>query len=526
MHNEFVVAIDDIARIYHQISSKEAELLLLTDGFNGSFILRNSSSVVGAYTLSLRVGSKITHFKCKNLDLQSNQNVKNLSVYDHVMNLLEQKYLQTTDGRTLQLGTPMYSKMPNIRYYHGVLPKLQSENLILEYGMTGAYLLRTCKDNPGELIISYSNEGKVNHVAIVMENGKYKLDPNDYDFDDIDQLIVHYQKNPLLHYNNLKLHLYNPVLFTSFHVNKISEYYTWLENVNEQNVSGFQNEYKVLEKDTFVNTQFGFAAGTNAENKTKNRYRNILPYDHSRVIVHNNEIKNNLNQTIASDYINANYININNLNKLKERNILFKNYIASQGCLRATVVNFWSMIFEQECKLILMITQEVESLRIKCYRYWPDVGKQMVYQTTDYGKMAIETISCAAFDHSTVRRIKIDVSLPKASSFVVTQLQYTSWPDHGVPVDPESFLNFLSFANELYHKDESIVLVHCSAGIGRTGTFIACDVILKILNSSVPNSIIDIFNIVKDIRKFRRGLVQTDSQYKFIYTVIKHYQNT
>uniref|UniRef100_A0A6Q2WWW7 Tyrosine-protein phosphatase non-receptor type 13 n=1 Tax=Esox lucius TaxID=8010 RepID=A0A6Q2WWW7_ESOLU len=232
--------------------------------------------------------------------------------------------------------------------------------------------------------------------------------------------------------------------------------------------------------------------GQTKENKKKNRYKNIVPFDTTRVILG------------KDGYINANFINM----KVKDEEF---RYIACQGPLPTTLGDFWQMVWEQKSDVIAMMTQEVEGGKIKCQRYWPDTPRtaEMVDE-----RLQITLIKDQHLDNFVIRLIEVkDIQTEDIQH--VTHLNYTGWPDHGTPTQPEQLLTFISYMRNIHQSGP--IVTHCSAGIGRSGTLICIDVVLGLISKDAD---FDISDVVRSMRLQRQGMVQTEDQYIFCYQVI------
>uniref|UniRef100_A0A8C2WLJ2 Protein tyrosine phosphatase non-receptor type 13 n=1 Tax=Cyclopterus lumpus TaxID=8103 RepID=A0A8C2WLJ2_CYCLU len=233
--------------------------------------------------------------------------------------------------------------------------------------------------------------------------------------------------------------------------------------------------------------------GQTKENKKKNRYKNIVPFDTTRVVLGRD-----------GGYINANFINMS----VKDENYM---YIACQGPLPTTLGDFWQMVWEQKSNVIAMMTQEVEGGKVKCQRYWPDTPRtaEMVDD-----RLQITLIKDQYLDNFVIRLIEVkDVQTNEIQR--VTHLNYTGWPDHGTPSQPEQLLTFISYMRHV-HRSGPIVS-HCSAGIGRSGTLICIDVVLGLISKDAD---FDLSDVVRNMRLQRQGMIQTEEQYVFCYQVI------
>ncbi|XP_034530063.1 receptor-type tyrosine-protein phosphatase O isoform X3 [Notolabrus celidotus] len=231
-------------------------------------------------------------------------------------------------------------------------------------------------------------------------------------------------------------------------------------------------------------------------NRPKNRYTNILPYDFSRVklmSMHNDE---------GLDYINANYIP-----GYKHT----KEYIATQGPLPETRNDFWKMVLQEKSPIIVMLTQCNERRRVKCDHYWPFTDEPVMY-----GEISAEMLSETESPEWTIRKIRLGYA---DESLDVLHLNYTSWPDHGVPTVNaiESILQFVHIVRQQANRTKDPIIVHCSAGVGRTGTFIALD---RLMQHIREHEFVDILGMVSEMRSHRLSMVQTEEQYVFIHQCV------
>uniref|UniRef100_A0A3B5PXI7 protein-tyrosine-phosphatase n=1 Tax=Xiphophorus maculatus TaxID=8083 RepID=A0A3B5PXI7_XIPMA len=227
-------------------------------------------------------------------------------------------------------------------------------------------------------------------------------------------------------------------------------------------------------------------------NKPKNRYANVIAYDHTRVVLAPTD------GILGSDYINANFID-----GYRKQNA----YIATQGPLAETFGDFWRMVWEQRTASVVMMTRLEEKSRIKCDQYWPSRG------TETYGMTQVTLLDTMELATFCVRTFSLHKS-GSSERREVRQFQFTAWPDHGVPEYPTPFLNFLRRVKACNPPDAGPIIVHCSAGVGRTGCFIVIDAMLERIRHERT---VDIYGHVTLMRSQRNYMVQTEDQYSFIH---------
>nr|NP_001027610.1 tyrosine phosphatase [Ciona intestinalis]BAB00633.1 tyrosine phosphatase [Ciona intestinalis] len=242
------------------------------------------------------------------------------------------------------------------------------------------------------------------------------------------------------------------------------------------------------------------------QNVTKNRYRDISPYDSTRVI---------LNGIVDTDYINANYVNM-----FIPGNNWTNRYIACQGPLPNTSFDFWEMVWEQKSTLIVMLTTVVERGRPKCHQYWPDGGTSVQFGPFIIESVTEEVTPSFAFRDFKLYKCNEDAEvngndLTKGRD--IRQMQYIAWPDHGVPDDSSDFLDFVLRVRQNRVGMAIPSTVHCSAGIGRTGVLITMETAMCLIEANQPVYPIEIARAMRDQRAM---MIQTPSQFKFVCDAI------
>ncbi|XP_052807926.1 receptor-type tyrosine-protein phosphatase eta-like [Mya arenaria] len=278
---------------------------------------------------------------------------------------------------------------------------------------------------------------------------------------------------------------------------KLTEFPAFVEKMHKDNDLIFADAYKTI-KEPSPKHPCTVAKSQNC--RAKNRYTHSFPYDHSRVKLRPSD------NVGGSDYINANYI---------PGYTSPSEYIATQGPIQATFDDFWRMVWEQNVDIIVMLTKLVENGRIKCDKYWPDVNKPKYY-----GDLLVSVASESNLSDYILRIFEIKLNGERRS---VRQFAYLKWPDMGCPEFPEMLLEFLEAVkvhNKRQHhtRDKGPMVVHCSAGVGRTGTFIVVDHLMQHIRH---HDDVDVYKLVLDMNNHRCNMVQTEDQFIFIHECLK-----
>jgi len=269
-----------------------------------------------------------------------------------------------------------------------------------------------------------------------------------------------------------------------------------IDELKTEGATKFTAEYESIEP----GQQFTWDNSSMDINKPKNRYANVIAYDHSRVVLQP------VDGVVGSDYINANYCD-----GYRKQNA----YIATQGPLPETFADFWRMVWEQRSSTIVMLTRLEERARVKCDQYWPARG------TETYGVMCVTLTDTQELATYVIRTFQLQRVSSAHMGYTdrreIKQFQFTAWPDHGVPEHPAPFLQFIRRIHTLNPADSGPIVTHCSAGVGRTGAFIVIDSMLERMKHERT---VDVYGHVTCLRAQRNYMVQTEDQYIFIHDAL------
>uniref|UniRef100_A0AAZ3SPZ0 protein-tyrosine-phosphatase n=1 Tax=Oncorhynchus tshawytscha TaxID=74940 RepID=A0AAZ3SPZ0_ONCTS len=257
---------------------------------------------------------------------------------------------------------------------------------------------------------------------------------------------------------------------------------------------GFKEEYESF----FEGQSAPWDSAKKDENRMKNRYGNIIAYDHSRVRLQAIEGEQ------SSDYINANYVD-----GFTYTQPLSPVLFLSSGPMQETVYDFWRMVWQENTATIVMVTNLVEVGRVKCCKYWPD-------DTEIYRDMKVTLIETQLLSEYVIRTFAVE---KRGAHEIreIRQFHFTGWPDHGVPYHTTGLLGFVRRVKSKTPANAGPMVVHCSAGAGRTGCFIVIDIMLDMAERE---GVVDIYNCVRELRSRRVNMVQTEEQYVFIHDAI------
>ncbi|XP_022215522.1 tyrosine-protein phosphatase non-receptor type 61F isoform X2 [Drosophila obscura] len=271
---------------------------------------------------------------------------------------------------------------------------------------------------------------------------------------------------------------------------------------NKKTGSGWHRYYKEISEKCdrgAKEQQFSTLESERSQNRGLNRYRDVNPYDHSRIVLKRGNV----------DYINANLVKLERADR---------QYILTQGPLEDTVGHFWLMVWEQKSIAILMLNKVTEKKQIKCHQYWPNqFGPEKALKLKDE-LLTVELVRCEEYQNFVRRWFKL-TDLETQKSREVMQFHYVTWPDFGIPSSPDAFLKFLQQVRDsgCLSNDVGPAVVHCSAGIGRSGTFCLVDCCLVLVDK---HGECNVSQVLCELRSYRMGLIQTSDQLDFSYQAI------
>ncbi|KAK3104544.1 hypothetical protein FSP39_004620 [Pinctada imbricata] len=522
-------------RWFHpRINGLDAEALLRETGHEGSFLVRHSTSRADDYTLSVRSRGDVIHIKIQNkgdyYDLYGGDKFATLSE-------LVKYYMDGRESIKEKNGDPVDLKYPVIcedanteRWFHGHMSGREAEKILMEKGSEGTFLVRSSQSKPGDYVLSVRSGDKVTHIMVSYDEKKKTYGIQKRNYSSLLLMIEEIKKNPLKETTGTakEIRLKTPCNSTRISASALQNRVKDLEKIedaqpNAKSKEEFAAEFEQLQQ-MDLSTQYSKKEGERPENKRRNRYKNILPFDHSRIVLRDGDPT-----VTGSDYINASLIEVPDVDGKGNR----KTYIATQGCLPATLTDFWRMTWQENCRVIVVTTKEVEKGKVKVVRYWacpedPD-GPERVFDGYNC-QYIVKYVTERKLSNFVVRELELSkVKNGKTEGpRKIYQFHFLTWPDYGVPGDPGVILSFVESVNR---QQESIkgagpIIVHCSAGIGRTGTYIVIDIILEQIEFYGLDCEIDVQKTIQSTRTFRSGMVQTEGQYKFIYKTLLHFIET
>ncbi|XP_078463992.1 tyrosine-protein phosphatase non-receptor type 11-like isoform X4 [Lampetra planeri] len=525
-------------RWFHQeLDGPKAGELLMTFGDEGSFLVRRSSTNYDDYVLCVRQGDQVHHIKIQHTgDVFDLFGGEKFAVLDELVQFYSENLgllVLKEGGDPILLNKPLPCREPTSnRWFHGMLRATEAEKLLLAPRVSaGSFLARESMSKPGQLALTVRSQDGVDgkgglpviiHVQVQIKEERYSIGDGK-DFDSLEQLVDFYRSHAITaHTKSHPDHefiLTKPLCTSSLLAAELparvqelersrhggSQYprrrpYGSVGRRSSSYTNGFGLEYETLQLNEHA--ELTRNVGKDPCNKGKNRFKNILPFDNTRVVLKGGQ-----------DYINANYIVVKTGDAVPQC-----RYIATQGCLQTTVADLWSMVLQERSHIIVMATQEVERGKNKCFRYWPEVGSHR-----QFGRVIVRCDEERLSSDFTVRVLHVTVVGHPGQGHEVYQFQFKAWPDHGIPEDPRLVLRFLDEVNKVQSAvpDSGPMIVHCSAGIGRTGTLIVIDALKEQIKQQGLDCELDIPKTIQDMRSQRSGMVQTEAQYAFVYKCLE-----
>ncbi|XP_057304513.1 tyrosine-protein phosphatase corkscrew-like [Hydractinia symbiolongicarpus] len=489
-----------------QLTFDEAEKILKEKGANGNYLCRRSATTPGSYTLSVKRGNVVWHFKIRNdgdcFELYENDGFASVPDLIEYYQQNPSKFIDA-DGNCVQMSEPVAyddDSDPGLdkeRWFFGEIGRGEAHSFLKQRGEDGSYLVRESRSKPGSYVLSIRHKNEVTEFLIEYTDGTFDVSgTKSLKFPTMQHLLNHFTAHPPMDVHGNVVPLKEALCDTA---------------ERRKNDQRMKKEFEWLQQEDRANTNTK-SEGLKPENRGKNRYRNILPFDHTRVVLRN--VDPNIS---GSDYINASYIFDDESGAL---------FIASQGCVKATVNDFWHMIDQENSRIIIMVTNEVEKAKIKCVRYWPEPGVSM-----NVGKKIVTNTGETATRDYVVRQLELSDELhgnqptPPRKIFLY---QFVGWPDHGVPGDPGSLLEVMQLieATQKTFEYPGPPVIHCSAGIGRTGTVIVISMLMSLYRIKGHLEERDVPRTVQKVRLQRSGMVQTEAQYRFIYNAVVFFMET
>lgn len=288
----------------------------------------------------------------------------------------------------------------------------------------------------------------------------------------------------------------------------------FVEMIRERGRVGLGNEYEMIVGSERSGT---FKVSTNPVNMRKNRYINVVCYDHTRVVLEPYDLPDGVPPNDPMDYINASFVDGYRQSRA---------YISTQGPIESTFMDFWRMIWQTCCRVIVMVTLDIENEVIKCDRYWPTSDNRIM----NLGIYKIEFIKSESHEDFIITTLRLTNTRSEVSRDI-WHLQFISWPDFGVPSTATALLKFresvlrkqLDAIEYTGNTTYPPIVVHCSAGVGRSGTFVTVDICIQKLETT---GLVDVKSVVEKLRKQRYCSIQTRDQYIFCYKAVVEYAAT
>lgn len=501
-------------RWYHgQLTAKEAERMMLENGKNGSFLVRESQRQPGDFVLSVRTRDRVTHVIVRRKD--NKYDVGGGLPFDDLVSLIEhyRTYpMVETTGEVLRLIQPFNATRIQVQHFHTRVKQLQKENegpiesMAYKQGfweefetlqmMENLQLFDRMEGSKPENIRKnrYKNIIPFDHTRVILRDIPPDAPPGS------DYINANYIRCDFIDSNS-----------ESHDLNGSNENNSPQAKDGASKIKGKTSPTHkgvIITQEKSRDTAKGYGNGT---------HKLVPPFEL-------NVLRTNPNYVNTTIPKSSEIVENGDADKVYN-----KIYIATQGCLSTTIYQFWSMIWQEDVRIIIMTTKEIERGKVKCERYWPELNKTEVIK-----KYTIYNESESSTQDYTLRRFIVTKKDEPNEKRTIYHFHFTAWPDHGVPSEPGRVLNILLDVNYRLQQimtgpdppSQAVVCVHCSAGIGRTGTFIVIDMILDQIRKEGFECEIDIHRTVQMVRDQRSGMVQNEAQYKFIYMALLEFIET
>ncbi|CAH0628628.1 unnamed protein product [Chrysodeixis includens] len=503
-------------RWYHgQLTAKEAERVMLENGKNGSFLVRESQRQPGDFVLSVRTRDRVTHVIIRRqdnkYDVGGGQQFNDLvSLIEHYRNF---PMVETT-GEVLRLIQPFNATRIQVRHFHTRVKQLQKEN-----------------EGPIESMAYKQGFWEEFETLQMMENLQL--------FDRMEgskpENIRKNRYKNIIPFDRTRVVLKDIPPDAPAGSDYINANYIRCDMIDSgSDLHDYPNG--IYENCSTITRDSGVVSPTKNKEKLSPVHTSVIVCEEKL----NSKVQGNGTKLIPSFEpcvlrTNPNYVNTTIPKSTEETengivdHVYNKIYIATQGCLSSTVYPFWSMIWQEDVRIIIMTTKEIERGKVKCERYWPELNKTEVFK-----KFSVYNEFESSTPDYTLRRFVVTKKEECTIKRTIYHFHFTAWPDHGVPSEPGRVLNILLDVNYRLQQimtgpdppAQAVVCVHCSAGIGRTGTFIVIDMILDQIRKEGFDCEIDIHRTVQMVRDQRSGMVQNEAQYKFIYMAVLEFIET
>ncbi|PAA48663.1 hypothetical protein BOX15_Mlig014931g2 [Macrostomum lignano] len=462
---------------------------------------------------------QVKYSDCCELYIDGNTSRKFASIRD-LINFLEsgRRVLRLSNGVSVQprwhCASGQDDLPPHQAWFHPGLSPSKARALVGNHPI-GSYLVYRGRKFDAPLVLCVLGEdNQVGIFRISMRryfNSKQYFISEQFSYPSIGELIKFYTNRSLADPVQRRYKLDTPLSCTAF-----------LAVVARLRVEellackGFVEEFEMIRQTTKSPGDEYKSEAKKPENAPKNRYRNVLPFDSTRVTLGE-----------CGGYINASWVR---LESGRSRKKVSARYIAAQGPLNSTSGDFWQMVWQESCRLIVMVTKEVEDRVKKCHQYWPTKSKGSLEFKSSVTEepLLVRFVDEIEYRHFAHTLVEVQ-GRPRSGgeAIRVNLLRFHDWPDHGAPREAGSVLELLKKANNINLTSgmvgdaEPPMVFHCSAGLGRTGCLIAIDFLAHCVDRyGVDEAILDVSQTVKQMRYQREGMVQNVGQYRFIYSAL------